>query len=178
PVITGIGHQKNETIADLMAHTQTKTPTKAAEFIINHNRNFEDNIARLRQQIIIRTQQTIAGRLKTLNQINNLIVNQSHALLSHRKESLMTTRASIRILCINYTKIQSGYLSHFASVIRIASPEETLKRGFAIIKTGDRITSNPDDIHPGEEIEIILASTAFNANVTSKKDYHGTDFNL
>ena len=38
PVITGIGHQKNETIADLVAHTATKTPTKAAEFIIAHNR--------------------------------------------------------------------------------------------------------------------------------------------
>ncbi|MBS1662960.1 MAG: exodeoxyribonuclease VII large subunit [Bacteroidetes bacterium] len=178
PVITGIGHQKNETIADLMAHTQTKTPTKAAEFIINHNRNFEDNVTRLRQQIIIRTQQTIAGKLKTLNQINNVIVNQSHSLLSHRKEMLMTTKASIKILCNNYTKNQSGYLSHFASMIRIASPEETLKRGFAIIKANDRITSNPDDIHPGEEIRIILASTEFNASITSKKDYHGTDFNL
>ena len=39
PIITGIGHQKNETITDLMAHTQTKTPTKAAEFIITHNRH-------------------------------------------------------------------------------------------------------------------------------------------
>jgi exodeoxyribonuclease VII large subunit len=33
PVITGIGHQKNVSITDLMAHTHTKTPTKAAEFI-------------------------------------------------------------------------------------------------------------------------------------------------
>ena len=44
PVITGIGHQKNETIVDLMAHTATKTPTKAAELIIAHNRNFEDDL--------------------------------------------------------------------------------------------------------------------------------------
>ena len=30
PIITGIGHQKNETIVDLMAHTSTKTPTETA----------------------------------------------------------------------------------------------------------------------------------------------------
>jgi exodeoxyribonuclease VII large subunit len=57
PIITGIGHQKNETITDLMAHTQTKTPTKAAEFIITHNKNYEDAILSFQKTIIIKSQQ-------------------------------------------------------------------------------------------------------------------------
>ena len=57
PIITGIGHQKNTTIVDLMAHTQTKTPTQAAEFIIEHNQTFEKNLSNFQKNIIIKSQQ-------------------------------------------------------------------------------------------------------------------------
>ena len=50
PVLTGIGHLRNETITDMMAHTATKTPTECADTIINHNRSFEDQLLQLRQQ--------------------------------------------------------------------------------------------------------------------------------
>src|ERR1700744_5314997 len=57
PVITGIGHQKDETITDLMAHTQTKTPTQAAEFLLAHNQAFEEGLSRLQKKIVINAQQ-------------------------------------------------------------------------------------------------------------------------
>eukprot|EP01118_Nematostelium_gracile_P010694 TRINITY_DN3723_c0_g2_i4.p1 TRINITY_DN3723_c0_g2~~TRINITY_DN3723_c0_g2_i4.p1 ORF type:complete len:228 (-),score=35.17 TRINITY_DN3723_c0_g2_i4:643-1326(-) len=57
PVITGIGHQKNETICDLMANTALKTPTKAAEFILANNRVFEEKLIHAQKRIIIKTQQ-------------------------------------------------------------------------------------------------------------------------
>jgi len=41
PVITGIGHDRDVSIADIVAHTSQKTPTAVAEFIISHNNNFE-----------------------------------------------------------------------------------------------------------------------------------------
>ena len=56
PVITGIGHQRNLTIADQMAHTHTKTPTQAAEYIIGHNKAFEDRVGQLRQRISLQAQ--------------------------------------------------------------------------------------------------------------------------
>jgi exodeoxyribonuclease VII large subunit len=41
PVLTGIGHEQDETIADMVAHTRLKTPTAAAEFLINRIYEFE-----------------------------------------------------------------------------------------------------------------------------------------
>jgi exodeoxyribonuclease VII large subunit len=63
-------------------------------------------------------------------------------------------------------------------MIKIASPENTLKRGFAIIKTNSKITSDPDDLAIGNEIEIILSDKEITATVTSKKEYDGNDFNV
>ncbi|MDP4206746.1 MAG: exodeoxyribonuclease VII large subunit, partial [Bacteroidota bacterium] len=47
PVITGIGHEKDDTIVDLVAHTRVKTPTAAAEFILNRMHSFSSSIDEL-----------------------------------------------------------------------------------------------------------------------------------
>jgi len=178
PVITGIGHQKNETIADLMAHTPTKTPTKAAEFIINQNRSFEDSVNRLRQNIVIRAQQQFADNNKALNRVNNTIINKSRTILGRQQELLTSAKTSLLIHSNNYCRNQKKYLDHFVSIIKIASPENTLRRGFAIIRSNNKITGNPDDLTVGKDIEIIFANKEITATVTAKKDYDGTDFNL
>jgi exodeoxyribonuclease VII large subunit len=178
PVITGIGHQKNETIADLMAHTPTKTPTKAAELIINHNRSFEDAVNRLRQNIVIRAQQQFADNNKALNRVNSTIINKSRTILARQQEMLTSAKTSLQIHSTNYCRNQKKYLDHFVSLIKIASPGNTLRRGFAIIRSNDKITSDPDDLIIGKEFGIIFASKEITATVTAKKDYDGTDFNL
>lgn len=89
PIITGIGHQKNETIADLMAHTQTKTPTQAAEFIIAHNKRFDDSLLQLQQRILIKTQQLFSNRFQQLTQYNSSIVNNTRTLLNEYKDALV-----------------------------------------------------------------------------------------
>ncbi|WP_298738909.1 exodeoxyribonuclease VII large subunit [uncultured Chitinophaga sp.] len=88
PVITGIGHQKNETIVDMMAHTPTKTPTKAAEYIIAHNKAFEDGMVAMQQLILIRSQQLFSAHFQALSAIHTRIVNTSRDMLSTQKDVL------------------------------------------------------------------------------------------
>lgn len=89
PVISGIGHQKNVTIVDMMAHSSTKTPTKAAEFIIARNRVFEDQLISIRNNLVIKAQQMLSMRTQTLNQSYKLITEGSNRLVSSKKEKLM-----------------------------------------------------------------------------------------
>jgi len=84
PIITGIGHQKNQSITDLMVHTQTKTPTKAAEFIIAHNRNFEERVNELRKNIIIRSQQLLSGNLMRVASLRHTVINSTQKIVAHR----------------------------------------------------------------------------------------------
>lgn len=89
PVITGIGHQKNVTIADMMAHSSTKTPTKAAEFIIARNKSFEDSLVLIKNNIVIKSQQIIAVRLQLVNQSYKYITENTNRFLSLRKEQMV-----------------------------------------------------------------------------------------
>ena len=51
PVISGIGHEKDISIVDMVSNTSVKTPTAAAEFILSHNADFEINIDQMFEQI-------------------------------------------------------------------------------------------------------------------------------
>lgn len=88
PVITGIGHHKNETIADIMAHTSLKTPTKVAEFIIANNRSFDERMLQLQNSIIIRTQQILSKNLQNIGSLNNKIVNRTVTKINSNKNEI------------------------------------------------------------------------------------------
>lgn len=214
PVITGIGHHNDVSIVDLMAHTETKTPTKAAEFIVSHNRNFEEKIIFLQRSVIIRSQQLL-GHLQrevqtthrqllqavtahlhternTLSEIQQLITGQAKttlyvkntALLSlfsqiastprivtaGRRQELETVASGIKVFTQKYLTNKKGYLGHYDSVIRLLSPDNILKRGFAIISHKGKIIKDANDIEKGDEISITLEKNILTANVIKKEE--------
>jgi len=200
PVITGIGHHKNETVADLMAHTSTKTPTKAAEFILSHNKSFEDELLNFQKAIVIKSQQLLSARLKLLTALNQLVINTTKSMLFKHKSQLLDTAAHLlsrpkmmiyhkkadlknitgNIATFNamFLKNQRGYLGHYISVIKLMSPANILNKGFAIVKVNGEITSDPGQIVIGKDIAILLGPKEIGATIKTKKDYHGSDFNL
>ena len=200
PVITGIGHQKNETIADLMAHTSTKTPTKAAEFIISHNRNFEDRLTDIQKMILIKTYQMInhhKDRLVQLNQstintsrhllhghhnhilqLSGLILTNPRILISNKRKDLSNLTQNMQSYSRMYFLNKTGNIAHFQSVMRIMSPQNILNKGFAILKVNGKITSNADLISVGEELTIRLADSEIKTTVKSKSVYDENEFNL
>ena len=161
PIITGIGHQKNQTIADVMAHTSTKTPTKAAEFIIAQNKIFEDRLLSFQQTIVINSQSFLAKQNSFFNKINSGIVNNSRTALERSKNSLGNLKqqfitSSSKIITdvkfelnskgfiissrpnfiISYEKIElSKYLPRlkYAAATRMSSEKRTLKNVVALI---------------------------------------------
>lgn len=221
-VITGIGHQKNVSIVDLMAHTQTKTPTKAAEFIIAHNRSFEQNILSLQKNIVIKSQQLFLLNYQSLSNLKSTISNSARNLISGHKDALMAINQNTinssksilyqehrllvnmshqisgkpRIILYNrindigntinnlktftnqYLRNQKGYLAHYSSSIRMMSPENILKKGYAIVKVNDKITSNADTIAVGDTIDVILADSIFKTTVKEKTKYNERDTDL
>jgi len=201
PIITGIGHQKNETIADLMAHTATKTPTKVAELIIAHNRAFEESILGLQKNVLIKTYQLISYHKDRLTHINQVTISRTRDLLheqhrniinlsrmvltnpkiiiSNRQKDLSNVISNIQSYNRMYFANKRGYIGHFQSVVRLMSPQNILNKGFAILKVNGRIASNSDAIEAGTELTVRLASTEIKTTVTSKSTLNGNDeFNL
>ncbi|HZY81483.1 MAG TPA: exodeoxyribonuclease VII large subunit [Cyclobacteriaceae bacterium] len=178
PIITGIGHQRNETIADLMAHTQTKTPTKAAEFIIAHNKSYEDGMIDLQRRIIIRTQQRLSRSQHELVEIRQNTIDTARSVLFHHQKMLSNRSSNLQIFIQQYLKNKKGYVAHLVSMIKLMAPDSIMKRGFAIVKSGDKVISNANDLEAGSKIDIILSGDKINATVNQKMKNDGSEFNI
>ncbi|MEJ7557686.1 MAG: exodeoxyribonuclease VII large subunit [Pedobacter sp.] len=200
PIITGIGHQKNETIVDIMAHTATKTPTKAAEFIIAHNRRFEETILSMQKMMLIKTLQSLTQQKERLGHLNNIMVNSTKDLLhsyyknivnlsrlvlnnprivlSDKVKDLKNVIANLKSYNKSYLHSQRGQIAHFQSVARMMSPQNILNKGFAIVKIKEKIQSSADDIREGDEMTVTFAATEVKTIVQSKSTYDGREFDI
>jgi exodeoxyribonuclease VII large subunit len=222
PVITGIGHQKNVSIADLMAHTHTKTPTKAAEFIIAHNRSFELGILSLQQNIVIKSQQLFHVHYKELSELKNAISRNTRELIQlhgeeltrtnhkitssaravlygHQKElilavhqlaqsprmlfqqqknDLVNIKNSIKNVASEYLRHEKLALEYHQKTIQMMSPHNILRKGYAIVKAGEKIISSAENLEAGHEIEVILRDAKLKSTVKEKIQYDGRETDL
>lgn len=200
PVITGIGHQKNETIVDLMAHTATKTPTKVAELLIAHNRNFEEALTQLQQQMLIKTFQLMSQHKEQLNKLNQVVTNEvktqlheqhrkminlsgmvlsnPRIIISNRKKDLNNLLANIKSFNRIYFTNKQAYIGHFAGVVRLMNPQNILNKGFAIVSVEGKISNDADEIVTGTEIVVRMATAELKAKILSKTPKNGKEFEL
>ena len=74
PVFTGIGHERDETICDLVAHTSLKTPTAVAEFLLRGIRQYDENITILFENIASVTSRSIEQAQYNLREISHRFI--------------------------------------------------------------------------------------------------------
>jgi exodeoxyribonuclease VII large subunit len=98
--------------------------------------------------------------------------------VASRNHELAMLVSNISTFRSQFLKNQQGYLGHYVSMIRMASPEQTLKRGFALVKKGDRIITDPDEVKKGEALTIVLRDTKILTTVTGKTENHGPTDNI
>jgi exodeoxyribonuclease VII large subunit len=77
PVITGIGHEKDDTIVDLVAHTRLKTPTAVAEFFIAGIESYFDRLLELESEIVRLTRELLEEKQ---TQLERLAVALNHSV--------------------------------------------------------------------------------------------------
>ena len=88
PIFTGIGHERDETIADLVAHTRLKTPTAVAEFILSSFREFEEGLGVMAQRLDWITRSTFKGAGQKLQGYSLRIIGESKSQLAREGEKL------------------------------------------------------------------------------------------
>ena len=93
PILTGIGHDRNTSIVDLMAR-QHKTPTEVAAFIIDNNMSFEQDVLQLKERffsgiknLLDRAHQKLAYNTRIVKSSSpNTILNKGFAIILHNGE--------------------------------------------------------------------------------------------
>ena len=94
PILTGIGHDRNTSITDLMAR-QHKTPTEVATFIIDNNCGFEDEVKRLQERVLSASGRLIERARRSLDAYKRIITSSSPATILNRGFAIVKSHGKI-----------------------------------------------------------------------------------
>ena len=157
PVITGIGHERDDTVIDMVANTRVKTPTAAAEWIIARMHEADTYAVNLSHTIssevrnrIDREKQTIQRTASTLPLlIERLILGEKH------KTGLLTQQIKLALRAV--IDSERNKLDHTEKTVRLLSPQSLLERGYSLTLHGNRVVKSVAELSPGDSIETIFA---------------------
>ena len=192
PVIVGIGHERDITVLDYVAHKSIKTPTAVAEFLISQIANCDEYLNELNGEIADRIKDILSDEKLTLSalesQLPSLVINkiekernslsllQSRLLLNIRervgneKVRLASTYTSIKEKFERTIERETNRISNIENKIELLSPDRILKRGYSIsIKDGYAIKS-ASELKEGDNIKVIFADGEAESEVKKVKN--------
>jgi len=137
PVITGIGHEIDNTVADVVAAYNLKTPTAVANFIIDKNLFFEGDILEISKNIIQSVNHIIQSQKNQLAQITNWLQIMPTEVIKSKKISLENTKSNIFQTSKFILQKANDQLTFIDNQVKYADPKWVLKRGFAIMKAAE-----------------------------------------
>ena len=179
PIVTGIGHERDNSVCDIVACVRVKTPTAAAEFIISHNEELLNMIMQLHDRLRDATADMLQRRMKMLSDCRNRLVAPLHSALLQRTQRLERVRMMLKMSVYNKynaqllrlgqarLKLQQNAirmihdrqqrLDNDSKAIMSLNPTETLKRGYTLTTVGNRRVSSSDDVIPGDVLDTYFA---------------------
>lgn len=174
PIITGIGHERDDTVLDLVAHTRMKTPTAVAEFLIGRMDMAADELTGLQQEVcslasdILLKQknylQLIGTRLpgiathrieRNRSGLQNLatrLPDMASRLLALRSSSLESVQLRLKNCAVSRLTEGSRFLQLSEQFIKMASPDYILKRGYSLALKEGKIIKHATDLKSGDTL--------------------------
>lgn len=157
PVITGIGHERDDTVADVVAHTKVKTPTAAAEFIINMALDCAQELEGLTR----RMSDAITGRMNAENvRLERLSqkLPSLFAVLRTRQEQILENYMMRSLTGIRNILTQNTHkLELFEKSLSGADPVQILRKGYSITRCNGKVVTGASDLNRGDRLTTVFA---------------------
>jgi len=148
PVFTGIGHERNVSIADMMAHSASKTPTKVAAEIILHNQRWLAMVIELGERIFQKAD-------RRLDEAENRLHAVWQRILMQARWKLERAENQIRML---------------GQRLELAHPARLGAQGFAKVFRDGQALRPEDPIAPGDILQLQFGNRLLETEVRSVKD--------
>ena len=174
PVITGIGHERDESILDMVAHTRVKTPTAAAAFLIDHLAATLNRIEQAQNSIQRMVEHRIQHEKLHLQQLSthipilfSMVKNREnarlddywHALLQRVMLHLQQSKMRVELLSnkvipatTNKLMVEQHKLQLLEQRVDGVNPERMLRLGYSLTYKNGYVLRNVNEVKAGDEI--------------------------
>ncbi|PIY07065.1 MAG: exodeoxyribonuclease VII large subunit [Bacteroidetes bacterium CG_4_10_14_3_um_filter_31_20] len=178
PVIAGIGHERDQSVVDMIANTRVKTPTAAATFLIAQVSEFAFKIDEITETIVSHAKalvencgseiELVSERINFLS--SNLIHTKNESLyklcylysigsskkLTIYKTELNNIEEKLKYSCNDLIKINEQKIESYQRIVNQCEPDKVLKKGFSITTFKGKQIKNINILADGDNIDTQL----------------------
>ena len=188
PVITGIGHDRDESVLDMVSHTRVKTPTAAAAFLIEHLQDVYSLIVEAEEDVIrcvtdrLQKERLRIDRLiellpkqlaafltaqhARLGRLIELLPRQTAACLTSQRGNLDLLAATMHGVLERRMLRENHRMELLEHRVDAVNPEKLLQRGYSITRSNGRVVRSPEQLKAGDEIETTMEKGTIKSVVT------------
>ena len=182
PIITGIGHERDDTVLDMVSHTRVKTPTAAAEFLIANLRATAEKLEEYADTLSTVIPERLSREKERLDRWVSRIPAQVQMRL--QKEAFRQERISGRMKMAWQNRLmkeeyrlqllprlavalnarlqkEMHHMELLEQQVKAASPEVLLKKGYSITLKNGKAVTDVAQLEPGDEVETRVAKGSF-----------------
>ena len=187
PVIVGIGHDRDETVLDFVAAIRVKTPTAAAEWLINRGTNALAHLDELQETVVTAVRDTVGHAREQLAYYTSMIPAASRRIIDTNMLRLDNYTKAIPLAANNLITAQCTRLDRalermgeavehalqreqqrlqaLGDKAALLSPENTLQRGYSLVTKDGKCVTTSSQLQPGDHIHVQFAEGSTDATV-------------
>ena len=164
PIITGIGHERDESILDMVSHTRVKTPTAAAAFLIDHLKEVLEVLNDAQERITRYAQQKLSTLDAQLSVVAEAIPRLFSVVKTRQDARLDSMQEKMTMLIERRLETEQHRIQLVSEKVKSLDPTLLLRRGYSITLHNGKVVKDVSVLNTGDELETRLA----HGNVRSK----------
>lgn len=188
PVVTGIGHDKDESVADMVAALRLKTPTAVAAWVVDSLAEFEASLDALAQAIGQRATELLNAEHQRLERNAAMVATQAlgatrrleltlerysselrrvgETLINEQRNRVARADEMLRHTVANLLRAEHEKFSSMEQAVAARDPQRIMALGFAVVSLDGRALNDASQAEVGAELSIRLAKGELKAKIT------------
>jgi exodeoxyribonuclease VII large subunit len=152
PVMTGIGHEKDLTVTDMVAWRSFKTPTAVADFLVEQTVDCENRIIDMASSLYTEAAGMISSAEEEMSSLQNRTAATGRLILRVKDEQLGYHAERLLRSKNNLIRTAKERIDRIESAIHHLDPAGVMQRGFTLTTKNGKILHSPADLAPGDTI--------------------------
>lgn len=165
PILTGIGHDIDETVADMVAYQSLKTPTAVAEYLVQQNARFEGELMLLAQQLNQISQLELKQAEAELMKYQQMLQLGSENKLQQFEVELQHLEQMLNPLSRLKVEQERVILDQFSQVLSLLDLDATLARGYSLTMKEGKVIQSKKELSSEDKIEIRFKDGSVNGKI-------------
>lgn len=166
PIITGIGHDVDQSVLDMVAHTALKTPTAVADYIINRSMLFENHLLDLGLRVQQLGQSLIRANHLELRGLEQRLYFAAKNKVRFERTHLANLDKELPVLTKQLLQANQRKLAELERIKDLLSPEKVLQRGYSLTLKDGQIVKSTQTLTTDDELKIRFADGEVSSKVT------------